>query len=448
MAYLIAQVWGPLLVAALCGGVAGWFWHAGRLRPRQIALEAERRRLRTELLDLAVGRQTALASGPAGDDENTRRRIAALERELAEARGRGAEADVLRRRLADVESNSGQPRPVQAVDVTDYTTRIAALEVEIDAARRKVSEAEALQARVADLAAQTPPAPADDGEADLARWRTRYFEARTNYLEDVGRANAESLAQAQAQVAALEAKAAIPPPDDTEKSQLIWRNRYLAERLKYVESSVAASEPADPEAENRRRWRMRYLEKRIAHLEAAPAEPVAVPPPVEVAPLHARIAELEQKSAAGEATATKLIEAEDETIRARWTARYLQARVSYLESSLSAMQATPKAAPVSAPEPAPVVEVAPPPPAPAPEVFRMERPATLSAPRSGAPDDLTRIEGVTQQNQNALRALGVHHYDQIAGWSPAHAAWVNQYLNLGGRIARERWIEQAKKLAT
>jgi predicted flap endonuclease-1-like 5' DNA nuclease len=225
------------------------------------------------------------------------------------------------------------------------------------------------------------------------------------------------------------------------------RNGYLTARLKYMES--AASAPIDPEADNRRQWRMRYLERRVAHLEAAAG--AASPPAADAAPLHARIAELTQKSAEGEALATKLVEAEDETIRARWTARYLQARVKYLEATLGAAVAKP--APPGEPKMAAPGPVAPPsapapPPAPVePDIFRMERPAPLTAPRGGAADDLTLIDGISRQTEGALRALGVHHYDQIAGWSAAHAAWVNQYLNLAGRIGRERWIEQARKLA-
>ena len=71
----------------------------------------------------------------------------------------------------------------------------------------------------------------------------------------------------------------------------------------------------------------------------------------------------------------------------------------------------------------------------------------MSSARGGAPDDLTLIEGIPAQTEVALHALGVHHFDQIAGWSAANVAWVNQYLNLGGRIGRERWVEQAQALA-
>jgi NADH-quinone oxidoreductase subunit E len=80
-------------------------------------------------------------------------------------------------------------------------------------------------------------------------------------------------------------------------------------------------------------------------------------------------------------------------------------------------------------------------------VFRLERPAALSAPRGGAPDDLRLISGVSAQAQATLNAIGVFHFDQLAAWTPAHVAWVDQYLNLRGRIDAERWVEQARALA-
>jgi len=46
-----------------------------------------------------------------------------------------------------------------------------------------------------------------------------------------------------------------------------------------------------------------------------------------------------------------------------------------------------------------------------------------------------------------LHALGIYHYDQIAGWSDAEVSWVDEHLKFKGRIARENWIGQAKTLA-
>jgi predicted flap endonuclease-1-like 5' DNA nuclease len=46
-----------------------------------------------------------------------------------------------------------------------------------------------------------------------------------------------------------------------------------------------------------------------------------------------------------------------------------------------------------------------------------------------------------------LQSLGVYHFDQIAAWTPAEIDWVNAAISFRGRIERERWVEQAQRLA-
>ncbi len=456
MAYLIAQVWGLLLSAALFGGVAGWFWHARRLAPRFAALRAERRALRSELLELAVGGRSPSASGLFTPNAQAYRiRIAELERALAEARGRGAEADVLRLRVAELERAGGPARPVAALDVTEYTDRIAALQQEVEAARaaaRAAAEAAEPQTPIAALEAEPDPA---------LKWRLRYFERRTAVLE-----------------AAAEVAPALPPPaepapepaptpepaQEDELTLIRWRNRYLTARVAYLEAAsraeMRAAEPAptpipvpvpeteeDREAQARARWRTLYLERRAGVLTQ------------DAEGLRARIEDLERLLAEARAEGVKaaeagvrLADAEDDLIRARWKGRYLEARVRHLETVLSERlnaerAAPPEAKPAPALVPAPV-EPAPPKaePAAAAGPLRLERPSALSAPRAGAPDDLRLIEGVPPQAESTLNALGVYHFDQIAAWSEANIAWVDQYLNLRGRIVREQWIAQARAL--
>jgi predicted flap endonuclease-1-like 5' DNA nuclease len=108
----------------------------------------------------------------------------------------------------------------------------------------------------------------------------------------------------------------------------------------------------------------------------------------------------------------------------------------------------------SAPEPAPVSEPAPAtaPVAPATEVEAAEdaiRPEALSAARDGGADDLKMIKGVGPKLEIMLNELGFYHFDQIAGWSAAEVAWVNDNLaGFKGRVSRDNWVEQARKLAS
>ena len=107
----------------------------------------------------------------------------------------------------------------------------------------------------------------------------------------------------------------------------------------------------------------------------------------------------------------------------------------------------------SAPEPAPVTApVAQAPEVEAPVVEAVEdavRPEALSGARDGGADDLKMIKGVGPKLEIMLNELGFYHFDQIAGWSAAEVAWVND--NLTGfkcRVSRDNWVEQARKLAS
>jgi NADH-quinone oxidoreductase subunit E len=76
------------------------------------------------------------------------------------------------------------------------------------------------------------------------------------------------------------------------------------------------------------------------------------------------------------------------------------------------------------------------------------RPAGLDAARAGGPDALTKVKGIGPGNEARLHALGIYHFDQIAGWSRDEVAWVGTYLAFPGRIDREGWVAQAAALAS
>jgi len=112
-----------------------------------------------------------------------------------------------------------------------------------------------------------------------------------------------------------------------------------------------------------------------------------------------------------------------------------------------------------APAPAPAAEAAPvtapvaqAPKAEAPEVEAVEdavRPEALSGARDGGGDDLKMVKGVGPKLEIMLNELGFYHFDQIAGWSAAEVAWVNDNLTgFKGRVSRDNWVEQARKLAS
>ena len=69
----------------------------------------------------------------------------------------------------------------------------------------------------------------------------------------------------------------------------------------------------------------------------------------------------------------------------------------------------------------------------------------LTAPR-GAPDDLSKLSGVGPQLVKSLNDGGIFHYWQIAAMSLDDVKAVDNKLKLKGRIERDGWIDQAKKL--
>lgn len=76
-------------------------------------------------------------------------------------------------------------------------------------------------------------------------------------------------------------------------------------------------------------------------------------------------------------------------------------------------------------------------------------PLRLTAPREGKADDLKEIEGVGPAMEMLVNSLGFYHFDQIAGWSDADVAAVDgEMQGFKGRIARDRWVAQARIIVT
>ncbi|WP_300031303.1 hypothetical protein [uncultured Roseobacter sp.] len=76
------------------------------------------------------------------------------------------------------------------------------------------------------------------------------------------------------------------------------------------------------------------------------------------------------------------------------------------------------------------------------------RPSAFSdAARDGGADDLKKISGVGPKLEETLNSLGIWHFDQVASLKKKDIAWVDERLRFKGRIERDDWVGQAKKLA-
>jgi predicted flap endonuclease-1-like 5' DNA nuclease len=142
------------------------------------------------------------------------------------------------------------------------------------------------------------------------------------------------------------------------------------------------------------------------------------PTTADQAELAARIAGLERELAA----------AQQANARHRAEVGRLEARIAELEAAPKPAARTPLGA---APRASGAGGTAPP---------GLDRP-------EGEPDDLQQISGIGPGIETTLHRLGIFHFRQIAAFTPENVAWVNQRLRFRGRIEREDWIGQAKRLA-
>ena len=124
--------------------------------------------------------------------------------------------------------------------------------------------------------------------------------------------------------------------------------------------------------------------------------------------------------------------------RDRESLEAVQAKMSDLQTKLDAERNRAEANTMATP----VADVAP------AAVAEATKPEGLSAPRGGVADDLKEISGVGPKMEKLLHKLGYFHFDQVAAWSTSDVAWVDENLEgFKGRVSRDNWVPQARKLA-
>ncbi|WP_299876163.1 50S ribosomal protein L21 [uncultured Sulfitobacter sp.] len=87
------------------------------------------------------------------------------------------------------------------------------------------------------------------------------------------------------------------------------------------------------------------------------------------------------------------------------------------------------------------------PKAEAPKAEKKAAPKKAAAPKAeaGAADDLKELSGVGPALEKKLHAAGVTTFAQIAAWTKADVADMDEKLSFKGRIEREGWIAQAQE---
>ena len=62
------------------------------------------------------------------------------------------------------------------------------------------------------------------------------------------------------------------------------------------------------------------------------------------------------------------------------------------------------------------------------------------------PDVLSRINGIGPKIENDLNALGVFHFWQLAQLGPHDVRRIEQRVGFPGRIMRDDWVGQARRI--
>lgn len=95
---------------------------------------------------------------------------------------------------------------------------------------------------------------------------------------------------------------------------------------------------------------------------------------------------------------------------------------------------------------APVAEVLDAPPAKVKAAAKPVRRKAVPRATEAKTDDLKKIDGIGPKLEQVLNGRGISSYRDIALWSEADVERLDGELNVGGRIVRDNWVEQAKAL--
>ncbi len=87
-------------------------------------------------------------------------------------------------------------------------------------------------------------------------------------------------------------------------------------------------------------------------------------------------------------------------------------------------------------------------PKPAPETIPPRAPKGLERPNDGQPDDLQKIDGIGSDEETALHAAGIFHFQQLVTMNRRELAWLDQNIAANDGSAQSgNWRKQAIALS-
>lgn len=448
MVWLVSHIWvlvaGTGLLAFAFGlGLRGLMLR-GKLRRTEVERDVavtELEQARSEIEALYGAQRKLRGEGDAAEGARLREELAAREEKLArltsELSRSKEELDALKAAALAHGSDpapqaadpSSEAEPGGAVsDATALTWRNRYLESRVRYLEERV------QALVATPSADAPQADLDQGAADtpagtgiesaMARWQLDYLKTRVRVLEDKVARQADR-AEVGTGGSGVAEPAARAETVDEELARLRWRNRYLEGRLAYLEERGEPEEAAPAALEDVAKGET--TDGQEVSGESATAAPEAdpasdAPPSSDMPATSSSDLADDPKAYVYRPTLTGDDPlASDEADEMKDAPHPAATMLASLDRQAEIQGGSESVVPA--------------------------RPDALEKPRGGRGDDLTEIQGVGPRIQDALNGLGIFHFDQVAAWSPENEAWIDDYLNFAGRVARERWVEQARVLA-
>ncbi len=130
----------------------------------------------------------------------------------------------------------------------------------------------------------------------------------------------------------------------------------------------------------------------------------------------------------------------------RWRSEIAPRVLDFIQSNRGGEHKKPKATQKPAKAPAKPVAAEKPTTAKKPAAKTGDLTEILLAKPEGVADDLKAISGVGPKLEKALNEAGIFHFWQIAGLTKKQIEALDDKLDFRGRIARDNWINQAKKL--
>ncbi|MEL6661481.1 MAG: hypothetical protein AAFR33_00665 [Pseudomonadota bacterium] len=497
MTWLLTQMWALLGAAALIALILGWSLRGvflrGRLRRAEVESGLARTELeqaRTEIEGLYAAQRKLSDGGPelradldardqhisALNDQilSMKSELDSLRSESGEKTGLGAgvagAAGAVAGALVGSQFEGADPEELMAA-----RARIQDLEETVSGLESQLSQAQAASATAIPAApVATTETSAADGvdtvEADKLRWQNDYLRTRLKVFEQRAGvqlsgeppAGPDEVVDTALAVTDQDSDGTDPQTDaddretpDEELARLRWRNRYLEGRLAYLEEERSkdapefeASVPAGLVAAAATAAAVSQSEPHVEAIEAdqGPEQAASAEATEEVAPN-----EDTSSTSLSEASWDDVSEPLDEaSASADAPADAMAPMVEPAAVPVEAIAETPEMPAEVDPEPQAETTVEAETAAPAPDAsvdITPERPVAMDEPSEAERDDLTQIEGVGPRIQDVLHTIGVFRFEQIAAWTPANQAWVDDYLSFSGRVARENWVEQAETLA-